>query len=153
MPRIPYIHLALYTDDTALLTQSWRVDTIVRRLSIAVTRLKQYFTRWRLQVNTSKTEAIFFTNRRPIPPAALCIESLEIPWSTDVKYLGLHLNPTLNLLPYYGPQSGSSCTWIPRKPLSPVSQGFNVVHDNQTSAIPGGYPFYTHVRGPSLVLH
>jgi hypothetical protein len=48
IPRSPHVQLALYADDTALVTQSWRVDTIVRRLTTAVHRLKQYFARLRL---------------------------------------------------------------------------------------------------------
>jgi hypothetical protein len=95
IPSIPHVQLALYADDTALLTQSWRTDTIVRRLSTAVDRLIKYFTRWQLRVNTTKTEAIIFTKRRPLPPARLCIDEQEIPWSTEVQYLGLHLAPTL----------------------------------------------------------
>jgi hypothetical protein len=95
MPRSPHIHLALYADDTALLTQSWRVDTIVRRLRLAVTQLQIYFNKWRLQVNTGKTEAIFFTKRRPILPPYIRIENQNIPWSKEIKYLGLHLTPTL----------------------------------------------------------
>jgi hypothetical protein len=39
IPRIPHVQLALYADDTALLTQSWRTDTISRRLNIAVDRI------------------------------------------------------------------------------------------------------------------
>jgi hypothetical protein len=94
IPRFPHVQLALYADDTALVAVM-NVDTIVRRPTMAVCRLKQYFARWRLQVNISKTEAIFFTKRRPLPTPALHIDGQAIPWSPSVKYLGLHLTPSL----------------------------------------------------------
>jgi hypothetical protein len=65
IPHPPQTQLALYADDTALLTQSWRTDTIVRRLTHAMTLLHRYFTKWKLQVNIHKTMAILFTKRRP----------------------------------------------------------------------------------------
>jgi hypothetical protein len=57
----PHTQLALYADDTAILTQSRRTDTILHRLTHATSILLCYFTRWKLQVNIHKTEAILFT--------------------------------------------------------------------------------------------
>jgi hypothetical protein len=37
MPHPPNTQLALHADDTAILTQSWRTDTIARRLTHAMT--------------------------------------------------------------------------------------------------------------------
>jgi hypothetical protein len=79
MPRLPHVKLALFSDDTAVFTQSWRPDTISRRLTHAVGRLITYFTRWRLKVNIPKTEAIIFTRRRPHPPAYIRLDGMEIP--------------------------------------------------------------------------
>jgi hypothetical protein len=95
MPRVPHIHMALYADDPAIFTQSWRVDTIVRRLQLAVTRLHRYFSRWRLHINSAKTEVILFTKRRPILPSHLRLSNQDIPWSKEIKYLGFYLTPTL----------------------------------------------------------
>jgi hypothetical protein len=95
MPRPPNTQLALYTDDTAILTQSWRTDTIARRLTHAMTILHRYFTKWKLRVNTNKTEAILFTKRRPAAPPPLQFEQSVIPWSPHIRYLGLVLDPKL----------------------------------------------------------
>jgi hypothetical protein len=95
IPRLPHVQLALYAHDTAVFTKSWHPDTISRRLNQAADRLIKYFTRWRLRVNTAKTQAIIFTKRRPLPPERLCIDGKEIPWSTEVHYLGLQLTTTL----------------------------------------------------------
>jgi hypothetical protein len=60
-PRIPHIHTALFADDTAIFSQSWRIDTVARRLSRALGRIYVYCSRWRLEVNIDKTTAIVFT--------------------------------------------------------------------------------------------
>jgi hypothetical protein len=95
-PRIPHIHTALFADDTALFTQSWRIDTISRRLSRALGRILNYLSRWGLKVNIDKPKAIVFTKRRPTHPAPIRLEGVTIPWTTEVIYLGLKLTSTLN---------------------------------------------------------
>ena len=91
----PNTQLALYADDTAILAQSWRTDTIVHRLTHATSVLLRYFTRWKLQVNIHKTEAILFTRRRPAVPAPRQFQHTAIPWNSQVRYLGLLLDPKL----------------------------------------------------------
>jgi hypothetical protein len=67
IPHPPHTQLTLYADYTALLTQSWRTDTIVLRLTHAMAVLHRFFIKWKLQVNINKTVAILFTKRRPHP--------------------------------------------------------------------------------------
>jgi hypothetical protein len=95
MPHPPDTLLALYADDTAVLAQSWRTDTIVNRLTRATTILLQYFTKWKLRVNVHKTEIILFTCRRPATPAPFRFQHAVIPWTFQVRYLGLVLDPIL----------------------------------------------------------
>jgi hypothetical protein len=96
IPRMSNIHLAMFADDTALYTQSWRTDTITHRLSTAITRLLTYFSRWRLKINLSKTEAILLTKRRPFMAWMIRLKNVDIPCSTSLTYLGLKLTKTLN---------------------------------------------------------
>jgi hypothetical protein len=95
MPHTPHTQLVIYADDTAILTQSWRTDTILHRLTHTTSVLLRYFTRWKLQVNIHKTEAILFTRGRPIPPAPLHFQRAVIPCNTQVRYLGLLLDSKL----------------------------------------------------------
>jgi len=95
MPHPPNTQLALYADDTVILAQSWRIDTIVHRLTHATSVLLRYFTRWKLQDNIHKRGAIFFTRRRPVPPAPLHFQHTVIPWISQVRHLGLLLDPKL----------------------------------------------------------
>jgi hypothetical protein len=62
---MPHTHFTLYADDTALRSQSWRLVTITRRPSNAITILRQYFTTWKFRLNTHKNENILFSKRRP----------------------------------------------------------------------------------------
>jgi len=95
LPTSPNTLLALYADDTAVLTQSWRPDTIHRRLTHASTLLLKYFSRWKLQVNTHKTEIILFTRRRPMTPPPFRCQQAVIPRAPQVKYLGVLLDSKL----------------------------------------------------------
>ena len=95
MPHTPNTQLALYADDTALLTQSWRTDSIVRRLTHAMILLHRYFTKWKLFVNITKTAAILFTKRRPLTPTSLRFHHTDIPWSPHTRYLCLELDSKL----------------------------------------------------------
>ena len=91
----PNSHLALYADGTAILTQSWRTDTIVNRLTQASTTLLRYFTKWKLRINVRKTEAILFTKRRPPVPTPVHFQLTAISWSIQVRYLGVILDSKL----------------------------------------------------------
>jgi hypothetical protein len=91
----PNTQLALYANDTAILAQSWRTDTIVHQIIHATSVLLHYFTRWKFQVNIHKTEAIFITRCHPVPTAPLHFQHTVIPWKSQVRYLSLLFDPKL----------------------------------------------------------
>ena len=67
IPHPPNSHLALYADDTAILTQSWRTDTIVNRLTQVSPTLLRYFTKWELRINVRKNRSnTFHQNAVPL---------------------------------------------------------------------------------------
>ena len=71
----------------AILSQSWRPETITRRLNSTLSQLLRYFNKWKLRVNVSKTELKLFTKRRPPDPQLLQFHNVTMPWSNTVKYL------------------------------------------------------------------
>jgi hypothetical protein len=95
IPHPPDTQLALYAYDIAILSQSWRPETITRRLNSTISQLLRYFNKWKLRVNVSKTELILFTKRRPLNPQPLQLQNVTIPWSNTVKCLGLLLDSKL----------------------------------------------------------
>jgi hypothetical protein len=142
-PKISFVQTAMYADDTALFSQSWRPDTIARRLSHATTRLAACFKLWRLKVNMDKTETILFTKRRPDHPP---LQGMTIPWSSEVKYLGLRLTQTLNYSPHIKRQIG--------KAIGALIKLFPILSKESTLTTSTKILLYktSILRSPSLVL-
>jgi hypothetical protein len=90
IPKPDQTKIALYADDTAILTRSWSPVKITERLQRAVVSLETWFRLWRIDVNPDKSSAILFTRRRFHRPVGE-IEMFEqlIPWKNEVRYLGI----------------------------------------------------------------
>lgn len=91
IPKIPKTHLALYADDTAVYTSSWRLDTVANRLTQSAYKINKEFKKWRTKLNNNKTEAIMLTKRRP-----KSLPDIDVNWSNCVKYLGVKIDSKLN---------------------------------------------------------
>lgn len=96
IPKQPRTSLACFADDTASLTSSEDIDLIIDRLQLSLELLHSYFTKWKLKLNATKTEAIMFTRQRALPKNKLKINDHPIPWSQNVKYLGITFDKKLN---------------------------------------------------------
>jgi len=81
MPSPSHNHLALYADDTALLSQSWRPD-----ITSHCNDLTEI-------LHNVETETILFSKRRPPPfPGSLQIHNIFVPWASAVRYLNFALD-------------------------------------------------------------
>lgn len=89
--------IALFADDTALFTSSRFAKQITKRLEKNTKKLIKYFTRWKIKLNESKTQAIFFSRRRTrqLPTTPFRIGSSLVDWLDSVVYLGLVLDKRL----------------------------------------------------------
>lgn len=88
--------LACFADDTASFTSSKDIDLIVDRLQLSIQLLQSYFSKWKLKLNDTKTEAIMFSRQRNVPSRCLRINDHRIPWQNSVKYLGVNLDRKMN---------------------------------------------------------
>jgi len=102
----------LYADDTALLSQSWRPDTISRRLSHAVTTLLH----GNLQYIPTELKPNYFPRAVSPPPPDLAdplqIHDNFVPCASSVSYLLLVLrlkNSLYPILAHRRQQSHGSC--------------------------------------------
>lgn len=76
---------------------SFRMSSVTK-LQCALDRLTSFFYKWKIKVNDDKTQAVFFTRKRNFrfyPSNHLTINGTSIPWSDNLKYLGVYLDKKL----------------------------------------------------------
>ena len=78
-----------------LLVSSFRIDTIANQLTLALEKCFKYFFKWKIRANKDKTECILFTRRRQEVKNFVLVEGEELPWASNIKYLGVLLDSKL----------------------------------------------------------
>ncbi|GFS54979.1 RNA-directed DNA polymerase from mobile element jockey [Trichonephila clavipes] len=89
--------LCLYADDTAILSRHRNLNTLVENINEHLAHLEIWFSVWKIALNSSKTEAVFFSNRHP---PEITLQNQRIPWSQHTKYLGVIIDKTLTFRPH-----------------------------------------------------
>lgn len=88
IPKTPGSELALYADDTAILVRDKNAKFAAIRLQHALTSVIKWCRCWKIKINEDKCQAICFSRSRTLPNK-LELNDLEIPWSDEIKYLGI----------------------------------------------------------------
>lgn len=89
---------ALFADDTAFYHSSTQRADITSALRTTMIDNQEFFSKWKIKTNLSKSQAIFFTRRRTkeIPRRPLRIQGNNTEWTDcHVKYLGVLLDKKL----------------------------------------------------------
>ncbi|GFT22841.1 RNA-directed DNA polymerase from mobile element jockey [Trichonephila clavipes] len=97
IPQTDLSHLAMFADDTAIITQNKRFSVVISNLQHYISLLELWLTDWKVKVNASKSACLMFT-RRPRLPVGLTpvqIFGQPVPWVRVGKYLGLYLDAKL----------------------------------------------------------
>jgi Reverse transcriptase (RNA-dependent DNA polymerase) len=96
-PTAPGVELAFFADDTPVYCTSEVPDIIIRDLQSAMTSISEYFSKWKIKINASKTQSVFFTRRRTrdLPTTGLVLEGVSVEWRDETKYLGVVLDKRL----------------------------------------------------------
>lgn len=98
LPALVATHIGQFADDIAIWWSSRRAGTIRKNLQNSCNKVGRFLKKWKLKLNPSKTESVFFTRRRAahgLPRKPLKVEGHNVPWSTSAKYLGIHFDKTL----------------------------------------------------------
>lgn len=98
LPIISDTNAALYADDTAIYTSFKQSNSIINKLNVSLSTLQQYFHKWKIKVNATKTQAIIFPfdNKRIRTPTTLLKNGNEIiKLDKSVNYLGVTLDSKL----------------------------------------------------------
>lgn len=95
-PQPPNCTVAQFADDTALLAISKRKQRAMLTIQSALQEVEAWTTDWKVKINATKSEAIIFqgTNKQGNPPPPV-IHGQTIPYTKEVKYLGVHLDERL----------------------------------------------------------
>jgi hypothetical protein len=98
-PTLTDVQLTLFADDSELFSTHAKADVIIDRLQSALNTIKRYYSTWRIKLNPSKTQAVFFTKRRTreLPTSDISLDGYSMSWSARAKYLGLILDNRIGL--------------------------------------------------------
>jgi hypothetical protein len=97
-PALNGCEMAVFADDTAIFCTNSSVAVIVQSLQDGIDALQNYYISWKIKINPAKSQCIYFTKRRSpryLPQTDLRICGSDVPWSADVKYLGVILDRKL----------------------------------------------------------
>lgn len=101
MADLPQFHgctTAQYADDVALLSTNKRAASIKKSIQKAVNAFAKYVRHWKLKLNPTKTEAVYFTRRRALrafPRSNIKVDGHQVDWAASAKYLGAILDQKL----------------------------------------------------------
>lgn len=99
VPTFPDCMTAFYADDSALLSAFDRWQNTQECLTTAAHAFYAYYEKWRINLNTAKTQALLVTNRRFLetPDSPFLLNDVEIEWEDEAKYLGFILDRKLTM--------------------------------------------------------
>ncbi|GFX30702.1 hypothetical protein TNCV_4862261 [Trichonephila clavipes] len=97
MPQTDLSHLAMFADDTAIITQNKRFSVVISNLQHYISLLELWLTDWKIKVNASKSACLMFTSRPRLPVGLTPVQIFgqPVPWVRVAKYLGLFLDAKL----------------------------------------------------------
>lgn len=91
--------IALFVDETAIYTKHRRLSNLINNIQLHTTKVVRFLEKWGLNINAKKSEAILFSNKNLSTRRDLNlirIKEKTIPYSHEIKYLGVYLDKKLN---------------------------------------------------------
>lgn len=98
IPTAPGCKLAAFADDVGIISSSNDPSTIMSSLENQLDSLYQFYFRWKIKLNPSKTQAVFFTKKRceaKLPSRDINFLGESIKWCNSLTYLGVVLDKKL----------------------------------------------------------
>lgn len=96
--KVDGVVYAFFADDTAFFATDKDPQIILCKLQHAQNTLEAYQRRWRIKTNTTKSQAIFFTQKRAprnLPNRSIVVNGHPVEWSNQANYLGMILDTKL----------------------------------------------------------
>jgi hypothetical protein len=102
VPKTQNTKLALFADDTAFFSTSQKASEIENALKEHSRVIEIFSNKWKIKMNSSKTQATFVTRRRKkeLPAAKISLLGADVNWRSESKYLGMILDKSTALKPH-----------------------------------------------------
>jgi len=68
---------------------------VLQNIQAHLIEIQKWREKWKVYLNHQKSTAARFTNRRPKTPCKLKLDGKDIPWSPNIKYIGVVLDRKL----------------------------------------------------------
>lgn len=103
VPKFIRTSLALFADDTAFYSSSPSAWKIAKNLREHAKIISDYMKKWKININSKKTQALFITNRikKQLPKSKIRIFDTDVKWQSDSKYLGMVLEKKLTFKKHF----------------------------------------------------
>ncbi|GFX70274.1 RNA-directed DNA polymerase from mobile element jockey [Trichonephila clavipes] len=97
IPQTDSSHLAMFADDTAVISQNKRFSVVISNLQHYISLLELWLNDCKIKINASKSACLMFTRRSQLPVGLTptTIFGQPVPWVNVAKYLGLFLDAKL----------------------------------------------------------
>jgi hypothetical protein len=95
VPLLRQVKISLFADDTMFHTSNKNKKMAIHRLQNQLSLAADWFTKWRLKINATKTIAVLFSKALTSESNKLIINNTPINWSSSVKYLGVTIGRQL----------------------------------------------------------
>lgn len=90
--------IATFADDTAILAQGRHTAGLAKKINTHLEEIEKWTEKWKIKVNGKKSNGIIFTKRpkKHKPIRSIKFSEEDIPWKTEVKYLGITMDQKLD---------------------------------------------------------
>ncbi|KAL4143386.1 hypothetical protein QTP88_005723 [Uroleucon formosanum] len=99
-PTTTNTEIALYADDSVIYSSSDKIENVIVNIQSHLVVIQIWAQKWKIVLNPTKSTAVIFSLRRPTNYNSLKINGHNIPWSQNIKYLGVILDKKLTWNPH-----------------------------------------------------
>ncbi|GFT59942.1 RNA-directed DNA polymerase from mobile element jockey [Trichonephila clavipes] len=127
MPQTDLSHLAMFADDTAIITQNKRFSVVISNLQHYVSLLELWLTDWKIKVNASKSACLMFTSRPRLPVGLTPVQIFANPSpGTCCKVPRVVFRRKINFCPPHRTDSQKSAGCSCRSQTAYLPEGVNL---------------------------
>ncbi|ERL92256.1 hypothetical protein D910_09573 [Dendroctonus ponderosae] len=83
IPRTANTSLALFADDTPLMSSSWRKENVRQNLQLTADELQKWYIKWQVNVKATRSQAIIIRRERDKIAGNINLDRSEVQWASN----------------------------------------------------------------------